>query len=270
MALFVCLSAARLPFKRLNPEPKENQPPKRPCAHACPEPGVQDSEIENESSALPVHSGPPLINGRGPLDGFLSRSHPAPSNENVVIDLTSDSSFSPVKRLVSPAPASPASPCLPTKDKHQDKGDTASSAESSNADHTPNTQTIECTVAKKEEKVEEVVNKDGNQKSSISQLNLTQDSDSEPEEQNESGNVSSLGNKSLLSNSSVSSSESSPEKPDDPTPNTTPTVCYISSSFYSIQTIAFQRVLFDFIYIYMCVNHTTKRHFKYYKLHHVS
>ncbi|KAK2835761.1 hypothetical protein Q5P01_016245 [Channa striata] len=46
------LVQARLPFKRLNPEPKENQPPKRPCAHACPEPS--DGDNENEASQLHV------------------------------------------------------------------------------------------------------------------------------------------------------------------------------------------------------------------------
>ncbi|XP_051232040.1 chromatin assembly factor 1 subunit A isoform X2 [Dicentrarchus labrax] len=219
------LIQARLPFKRLNPEPKDNQPPKRPCGHACPEPGVSDRENENESSALPVHNGPPLVNGLGPLDGFLSRRRPSPSNENMVIDLTADNS-SPVKRLDSPAPASP---CLPTKDKHKGKDTTASSGKSKSADHTPKTHTLDCTVVNKddveeEEEEEEEEEKDGNQTASISLLDTTQDSESEPEEQNESGNVSSLGNRSMLSTSSVSSSsESSPEKTDDPTLSTTPT-----------------------------------------------
>uniref|UniRef100_A0A3B4ALA9 Uncharacterized protein n=1 Tax=Periophthalmus magnuspinnatus TaxID=409849 RepID=A0A3B4ALA9_9GOBI len=62
----------RLPFKRLNPEPKENQPPKRPCAHVCPGPEVSERENENESSPIPLCTGPPLVNGRGPLDGFLT------------------------------------------------------------------------------------------------------------------------------------------------------------------------------------------------------
>ncbi|XP_070765273.1 chromatin assembly factor 1 subunit A [Enoplosus armatus] len=212
------LIQARLPFKRLNPEPKENQPPKRPCAHACPEPGVSDNE--NESSALPVHSGPPLVNGRGPLDGFLSRRHPTPSDESMVIDLTASS---PTKRLVTP----PASPCLPTKNNHTGKDKTVSSGKSSNVDHTPKAQVSDCTVTKEEEEEEEEEEeKDGNQTASISQLDTTQDSESEPEEEeNESENVSSLGNRSMLSASSVSSSsESSPEKSksDDPTP-TTPT-----------------------------------------------
>uniref|UniRef100_A0A3Q3KCP8 Chromatin assembly factor 1 subunit p150 C-terminal domain-containing protein n=1 Tax=Monopterus albus TaxID=43700 RepID=A0A3Q3KCP8_MONAL len=204
------LIQARLPFKRLNPEPKENQPPKRPCAHACPEP----TDREDVSSSLLVHKGPPLVNGRGPLDGFLSSRHSAAFDENVVIDLTEDNTSSSVKCLVSHASASPS---LLTKDKYQGKDKCASSEKSSNVDHSPKTHTLE-----------EVDEKDGNETESSSQLDTTQDCDSEPEEQNESGIVSSLGNKSMLSVSSVSSmSESSPEKSktDDPTPTNTPTVC---------------------------------------------
>lgn len=216
--------AARLPFKRLNPEPKENQPPKRLCAHACPEPAALDRE--NESSALPVHNGPPLVNGRGPLDGFLSRRSPAPSNENTVIDLTTDDTLSPIKRLAS---STPASACLSTKDKNRDKGEKASPEKPTNVDHTSETKTLECTVVDKDENAEDVEEQEGNQTASISQSDITQDSESEPEEQNESENVSSLGNKSMLSNSSVSSSsESSPEKTDDPTPTKTPTVRCVS------------------------------------------
>lgn len=172
-----------------------------------------------------MHSGPPLVNGRGPLDGFLSRRRPAPSDENVVIDLTADNISSPVKRLVSPAPASP---CLPTKDKHQGKDKTASSGKPCSVDHTPETHTLDCTVVDTDEEEDVEEEEDEDQTASISQLDTTQDSESEPEEHDESGNVSSLGNRSMLSASSVSStSESSPEKSrtDDPTPTTTPTVC---------------------------------------------
>uniref|UniRef100_A0A3P8SKY1 Chromatin assembly factor 1, subunit A (p150) n=1 Tax=Amphiprion percula TaxID=161767 RepID=A0A3P8SKY1_AMPPE len=214
------LTQARLPFKRLNPDPKENQLPKRPCAHACPEPEVSDRENENESSPLSVRSRPPLVNGRGPLDGFLSRRSPAgPSDENMIIDLTEDTS-SPVKRCVSPASASP---CLPTKDKHHCKDKSASSKKSANVDDTPKTHTLDCIIMSDVE-VEEMEDKD--QTESLSQLDTTQDSDSEPEEQNMSANVSSLGNKSMQSTSSASSlSDSSPEKSktDNPTPTTTPT-----------------------------------------------
>lgn len=198
--------------------PKENQPPKRHCAHSCPESGALDGDNENESSALPVQSGPPLVNGRGPLDCFLSRRHPAPSHADGIIDLTGEESRSPLKCLVPPASASP---CLSTKDKHKVKDQTVTSGKD---DHTP--ETLEMSGAEKDEveEMETEVN-DGNQTESISQLDSTQDLESDVEEQNESGNVSSLGNKSMLSNSSViSSSESSPQKTDDPTPASTPTV----------------------------------------------
>ncbi|XP_030583514.1 chromatin assembly factor 1 subunit A [Archocentrus centrarchus] len=222
------LVQARLPFKRLNPEPKENQPPKRPCAHACPEPEVSDRENENASSPLSVHSGPPLINGRGPLDGFVSRRRPATSDENMVIDLTEDNTSSPVKGLASPASASP---CLPAKDKHPCKDTVASPEKSSSADDGSKFQTLDSVVINEDDdgdddgdEEEEVEEKDNT--ASISQLDTTQDSDIEAEELNESENVSSLGNRSIQSVSSVTSpSESSPEKSkmDDPTPTATPT-----------------------------------------------
>uniref|UniRef100_H2VC85 Chromatin assembly factor 1, subunit A (p150) n=1 Tax=Takifugu rubripes TaxID=31033 RepID=H2VC85_TAKRU len=131
------LVQARLPFKRLNPEPKENQLPKRLCEHACPQPEVSDGE--NESSSLPLHGGPPLVNGRGPLDGFLSRRRPEPSNENVIVDLTTDDTLSPAKPLVSPPPAFPR---LRPKG-NRGKSETTTSVKSSNVDHTSNSQTSE-------------------------------------------------------------------------------------------------------------------------------
>ncbi|XP_068449101.1 chromatin assembly factor 1 subunit A [Clinocottus analis] len=220
---------ARLPFKRMNTEPKDNQPPKRSCAHACPKPGVPDRENESESSPLPVHSGAPLVNGRGPLDGFLSRRRPEPSDKNTVIDLTSDNTMSPAKRDVSPAVASP---CLQAKDKHHGKDKTASSVKTGSVDHTPTTHIIDCTVDNDNEEEEEDEDEqeveeedDANQTATNSQLDSTQNSESEPEEQEESGNVSSLGNQSILSTSSVGSTpESSPEesKTDDRTPTSTP------------------------------------------------
>ncbi|XP_026160832.1 chromatin assembly factor 1 subunit A [Mastacembelus armatus] len=203
------LIQARLPFKRLNPEPKE----KRPCVRACPEPS--DRENENESSPPLVHSRPPLVNGRGPLDGFLSRRNAADSDENIIIDLTEDHSSSSVKCL---APFPPASPSFPIKNECQGKDNIAS------FDLSHKTHGLDCIVVNTDE-VDDVEEKDRNQTIPILQLDTTQDSGSESEGQNESGNVSSLGNKSMLSVSSVSSmSESSPEKSktDDPTP-TTPT-----------------------------------------------
>ncbi|CAJ1060187.1 chromatin assembly factor 1 subunit A [Xyrichtys novacula] len=214
------LIQARLPFKRLNPEPKENQPPKRPCVHACPHPEVLDRENENDSLTVPVHSKPPLVNGRGPLDGFLSRRRPAASDENV-IDLTEEDTSSPKKRHITPAPSSLP---LPTNGKHKDRDESASSEKSSSADQTAETQTLDCTVGSEEDDDdEEAKAEEENQTASVSQLDTTQDSDSEAEEQDESGNASSLGNRSMLSVSSdSSSSESSPEKSktDTPTPTT--------------------------------------------------
>ncbi|XP_047442749.1 chromatin assembly factor 1 subunit A [Mugil cephalus] len=210
------LIQARLPFKRLNTEPKENQLPKRPCAHACPEHGDSDRQNGDESSPLSVCSGPPLVNGRGPLDGFLNRRRPTPSDENMVIDLT-DNTPSCAKRLASPAPASPS---LPTKDQPPCKDKTASSEKSTDAGDTPKRHTLDCTGDDSDEEEDLTA--------SVSQLDTTQDSDSEPEEQNESGNVSSVGNRSVQSPSSDSStSESSPEKSSDPTPTeskTTPKI----------------------------------------------
>ncbi|XP_029005184.1 chromatin assembly factor 1 subunit A isoform X2 [Betta splendens] len=213
------LVQARLPFKRLKSDPKENQPPKRLCTHACPE--LSGRQNENEASPLPLRSGPPLINGRGPLDGFLSRRCPVALNKNVVVDLTEDNTLSPSKCPVAPAPVSS---CPPTKVRHLGKDKTVSSEKSSNID-CAKTDT-DCVVVSDTEKVQD----EDKIQPSISQLDITEDSESELEEQNQSGNISSLGNKSMLSISSVSSiSEGSPEesKTEDPTPTepkTTPKI----------------------------------------------
>ncbi|MED6237952.1 hypothetical protein ATANTOWER_001040, partial [Ataeniobius toweri] len=214
------LIQARLPFKRLNVEPKENQPPKRPCTHSSPGSEAPDTQNENESSPLSERSRPPLVNGRGPIDGFLRRRCPASSassDSKVLIDLTECDKSSSVKCLGSPAPASS---CATTKNKHQCKDRTGSSGKHKNVTNTPKTQTADYVIITDEEEEEE-----DSHTTSISQLDTTQDSDSEPEEQDELGNVSSLGNKSTQSPSSASSmSESSPEntKTDEATPAATP------------------------------------------------
>uniref|UniRef100_A0A672ICI3 Chromatin assembly factor 1, subunit A (p150) n=1 Tax=Salarias fasciatus TaxID=181472 RepID=A0A672ICI3_SALFA len=207
---------ARLPFKRLNPEPKGNQPAKRPCAHACPK--LEVSDLDSETSPFSVRSGPPLINGRGPLDNFLSCRRPAPSNKSNIIDLTDDNTSSPVKSAVA---ATPASPCLATKDKHPHKD---KRAKSSSVDHTPETSSVDslgCDVIDDGgEKVDE-----NESTESVSELSTTQDSASEPEEQNKPKNSSSLGNMSMLSDSSpCSTSNNSPKecKNDEPALLSTP------------------------------------------------
>lgn len=163
-----------------------------------------------------------MVNGRGPLDGFLSRRRPEPSNENVIVDLTTDDTLSPAKHLVSTPPAFPR---LRPKG-NRGKSETTTSVKSSNVDHTSNSQTSEeMTTANEDVEGEEIEEKDTSRVASISELDLTKSSESEPEEQDESGNVSSLGNKSVLSNSSVSSSsECSPEKSECPPPTTENTV----------------------------------------------
>ncbi|XP_061099226.1 chromatin assembly factor 1 subunit A isoform X2 [Conger conger] len=92
------LVQARLPFKRLNPEPKENGVPKRvrgpPAAPPDSDAGASDGENEQDGAPplLPPNRAT-LVNGRGPLDGFMKhkapcRALPAPS---LTIDLTEDS-----------------------------------------------------------------------------------------------------------------------------------------------------------------------------------
>ncbi|XP_061593774.1 chromatin assembly factor 1 subunit A isoform X2 [Cololabis saira] len=210
------LVQARLPFKRLNPEPKENLPPKRPCTHPCPATAVSEHN-ENESPPLSERSGPPLVNGRGPLDSFLSRKRLASADENVVIDLTEDKISSPMKCLVSAAPA-PASPCLPKKDKLNCKNQTAPSVKPSCASDTSEIPSADSVVISDEENEGE--------ETTPSPQNDTMSSESEPEDQSESGNVSSLGNGSIQSASSdspISESSAEKNKTDNQTPTTTPT-----------------------------------------------
>ncbi|KAM9831316.1 chromatin assembly factor 1 subunit A [Neosynchiropus ocellatus] len=196
------LVQARLPFKRLNPEPKDNELPKRPSAHACVEPDVSDGENENGSSPS-VFNGPPLVNGQGPLDCFFSHKKPASSNEKI-IDLTEDSLSSPAKCF-----DAPVSRCTPTKDKTTFPENLGAKPPKSENDN--------CT--------EDEDNKDMDSKdqSTISILETTQESDGEQEELNESANIPSFGNHSMLSATSHSSlSDSSPEKTKTDEPATVP------------------------------------------------
>uniref|UniRef100_A0A673IYF3 Chromatin assembly factor 1 subunit A-like n=1 Tax=Sinocyclocheilus rhinocerous TaxID=307959 RepID=A0A673IYF3_9TELE len=90
-----CLLTARLPFKRLNPETKECGEPKRtkgPVVPKCSETSVSDGENDGDSSSTPLHRGPALVNGRGPLDCFMSRRKHSPvCSGPETIDLTEDS-----------------------------------------------------------------------------------------------------------------------------------------------------------------------------------
>uniref|UniRef100_A0AAY4BJB6 Chromatin assembly factor 1 subunit A n=1 Tax=Denticeps clupeoides TaxID=299321 RepID=A0AAY4BJB6_9TELE len=96
---------SRLPFKRLNPEPKEDDNSKRtrgPRVFTGPDNTVSDGE--NEPSLAPL--GPALVNGRGPLDCFMSRgkqTHIA-SVLGATIDLTEDSNSADAAKLVPTVP----------------------------------------------------------------------------------------------------------------------------------------------------------------------
>ncbi|XP_061634253.1 chromatin assembly factor 1 subunit A isoform X2 [Phyllopteryx taeniolatus] len=210
------LVQARLPFKRLNPEPKERKPsPKRPRAHVCSEPVVSDTENDNESSPLAVPSRPALVNGRGPLDCFLSKRRPSASDENI-IDL-SHGGPSPVK-----CQDGSVTPRRTLKDR-QSGHTSISRGNSRRVDRAADTHTSDRTENPTNKDDETVVEEEDD---GILLLDTTRESDSEPEEQNASENVSSLGNKSTLSNlSGCSTRESSPErtKTDEHTPATTPT-----------------------------------------------
>ncbi|XP_061680508.1 chromatin assembly factor 1 subunit A [Syngnathoides biaculeatus] len=209
------LVQARLPFKRLNPEPKESKPsPKRPRADVCSEPVMSDTENDNESSPLAVSSRPALVNGRGPLDCFLSKSRPSTSDENI-IDLTHEGP-SPIKWQ-------DGSVTPPHILKDRLSGDTSIfPGNSIRGDRAADTHTSDRTEnpTNKDDETAEEEKEDG-----ILLLDTTQESGSELEEQNASENVSSLANKSTLSNlSGCSTRESSPErtKTEEHTPATTP------------------------------------------------
>ncbi|XP_041705055.2 chromatin assembly factor 1 subunit A [Coregonus clupeaformis] len=234
------LVQARLPFKRLNPEPKETSEPKRTCALPRPQPGLSDGENESESSPLPMRHGPALVNGRGPLDGFMSHSSQTSPAKIIVVDLTEGSnSTDPLKQQ----PATPISAlCPPTQNNHLSK--TLSAVTATKTDHTATTGPLDCKVGGEQDGKlggEQDGEKDGEDTASVSQLDTTQGSDTEEEEdeaeeeeeESVKADMSSHGNGSMLSPSSTSSlsaAESSPEAAkteNNPTvtePNTTPKI----------------------------------------------
>uniref|UniRef100_A0A8C1ZRQ8 Chromatin assembly factor 1, subunit A (p150) n=1 Tax=Cyprinus carpio TaxID=7962 RepID=A0A8C1ZRQ8_CYPCA len=182
----------RLPFKRLNPEPKECNEPKRtkgPVAPKSSEPSASDGENEMDNSSTPLHHGPALINGRGPLDCFMSRQKRSPvrSGPEATIDLTEDSNDA-----VRQQPAPPVATTCPLSEET-----------TKNAEHA--TKATEPTVPLTNKEAEE-------DEDALPLLDITQDSDTEEEEQQET--EVSHGNESVLSTGSTSSLsvvESSPE-----------------------------------------------------------
>ncbi|XP_061894667.1 chromatin assembly factor 1 subunit A isoform X1 [Entelurus aequoreus] len=250
------LVQARLPFKRLNPEGQEKDVSKRPRPHACPEAHQSDRENANESSPLAVLAKTPLVDGRGPLDCFLSHRRPSAPDQGF-IDLTEDT-LSPVKSLTSEA-----APATSVKDQattwsprktssadnpaakqelakevqDQDKATTWSPRKTSSADHPAANQDLAKGVQDQDQATTSSPKKTGRadhpaakqdlakeaHDQDLAQLNTTRESDGE--ELKVSHNVSSLGNVSTQSpSSSTSTPESSPErsKPDGLTPSSTP------------------------------------------------
>lgn len=186
------LVQARLPFKRLNPELKECSEPKRtkvPVAPKCSEPSISDGENNVEHSPLPQCRGPALVNGRGPLDSFMSRRKRSPirPTPEVTIDLTDENSTDAVKQQ----PAPPVAATCPITEKTTTTEDAPKSTE-------PTTPLREEEMDKDEEMEEET----------LPMLDTTQESETEEEEQQEAGNESVL---SAGSTSSLSVVESSPE-----------------------------------------------------------
>ncbi|KAL1251250.1 hypothetical protein QQF64_019046 [Cirrhinus molitorella] len=201
------LVQARLPFKRLNPEPKECSEPKKnkgPVAPKCSEPSTSDGENDMDSSSTPLPHGPALVNGRGPLDCFMSRRKRSPvgSGPEATIDLTEDSN-----EAVKQQPAPPVAATCPLSKE------TTKNATESAEPTTPLTN-------KETEKDEDA----------LPMLDISQESDTEEEEQQET--EVSHGNESVLStgsNSSLSVVESSPE-PSKSAPSTPASTSLIDSA----------------------------------------
>lgn len=205
-----CFILARLPFKRLNPVPKEAGQTKRTrTATSAPpscEPCASDGENEADSTSAPLQPRPALINGRGPLDGFMRRTKcPSDSsNSSVVIDLTEDSNSTGVKTQSSAlvdAFCPPAGEAAKnTQNVTVTKEPEAASAVPLLSEETMETDDAEDSVA-------------------LSQLDTTLESETETDQKQQQETEESQENESLLSTSSVSLIESSPE-PSKRTPTT--------------------------------------------------
>ncbi|KAI7791366.1 chromatin assembly factor 1 subunit A [Triplophysa rosa] len=188
------LVQARLPFKRLNPELKECSEPKRtkgPVAPKCSEPSASDGENDVEHSPLPQRRGQALVNGRGPLDSFMSRRMRSPSRSTpkVTIDLTEDNSTDAVKQQ----PVPPVAAICPITEKSTTRENARKS--------------VEPTTPLKDEETDEEMEGE-----TLPMLDTTLESDTEEEEQQET--EISRENESVLSagsTSSLSAAESSPE-----------------------------------------------------------
>lgn len=148
-----------------------------------------------DSSSIPLQHGPALVNGRGPLDCFMSRRKRSSvlSGPEATIDLTEDSNDA-----VKDQPAPPvAATCPLSEETTKTTEDTTKSTE-------PTTPLTEKEMEKDEDEEED--------EDALPLLDITQESETEEEEQQET--EVSPENESVLSTGSTSSLsviESSPE-----------------------------------------------------------
>ncbi|XP_060797453.1 chromatin assembly factor 1 subunit A isoform X4 [Neoarius graeffei] len=208
------LVQARLPFKRLNPVPKETGQPKRTrTASSAPpthEPSASDGENDDVASA-PLQTKPTLVNGRGPLDGYMRRTKDSPVSSASVIDLTEDSNSTDVKTQPS-TPMDALCPSTGNAAKNTQNVTETKEPEAAPAVPVSSEETMEI------DEAEDCV--------AAPQLDSTMESETETEQNQNQEQETEEGqeNESLLSTSSVSLVESSPEpsKSAPATPTTVP------------------------------------------------
>ncbi|XP_062869288.1 chromatin assembly factor 1 subunit A isoform X2 [Trichomycterus rosablanca] len=206
------LVQARLPFKRLNPEPKDNRETKRsktlPSAPPAFETCASDGENEVDTPSLSLPPKIALKNGRGPLDGFMRRTKcpPVISASSAVIDLTEDSNSNDVTKT---------QPCAPVKALHPSNDKAANETQ-----NVAQTKEPELAAAVSQLSEENMVVDEAEDSAALSQLDSTIESEIETEQDQkaeESQCDESL--QSPVSSSSNSLIESSPE-PSKSTPTT--------------------------------------------------
>lgn len=200
--MFCCIPA-RLPFKRLNPVPKETGQTKRTrTASSAPpthEPSASDGENDVDATSAPLQPKPALINGCGPLDGFMRRTKSSPvSSASAVIDLTEDLNSIDVKTQ----PSTPVDALCPST------GNAAKNTQ--NVSETKEPEAVSAVPLSSEETMESDETEDS---VALPQLDSTLESETETEQnQNQQQETEeNQENESLLSTSSVSLVESSPE-----------------------------------------------------------
>ncbi|XP_066504503.1 chromatin assembly factor 1 subunit A isoform X2 [Hoplias malabaricus] len=197
------LVQARLPFKRLNPEPKDSRETKRtrtgPSALPTLEASALDRENEVDVPSLPLQCRPPLVNGRGPLDSFMSRKKcsSVSATSADIIDLTEDSNSTDVVKVKPSAPLKAS--CLLSSGAAQNGQD---------AIETKDPETASAVTQSTEE------NKGTNEEEDTSEMDNTLELEPESENQKEEQEAEISQNESQLSpesTSSISLIESSPE-----------------------------------------------------------